>query len=270
MKRRIVLTSLALLVTFCLTITKPIAQQPIVDSEKSRQELDTMEGILSTTLGYAVKRLGGNEAATERRWVAYGSRRMNVGGVKGYYLYGQGAVFMIPISALQQRAEFGGDFALAMPEFGDISELAATEAMAAVEIAGEDADKVMEKAEKLKQETGERQKERAKNLEKQKAKIQELRENAKKRKAEMEEKRKELLRRMDEVKVYLKDTLARYGDSLSIVKPEESVSIVLSGEPASFGWESDGDGGVCHVMTVKKSLVTDLKAGKISREDFDR
>jgi len=81
-----------------LTIVKPLADQPVVDSQKSRQELETMEGILSTTLGYAVKRLGANQDAEGDR--VWRSLKMDRDEVSGYYLYGQGAFFMIPISAL--------------------------------------------------------------------------------------------------------------------------------------------------------------------------
>ena len=126
-----------------------------------------------------------------------------------------------------------------------------------------------EKAEKAQQQAGERQKDMTRSLEKQKAKMQELQEQSKKRRAEMEERHKELISRLGQIKVDLKDALARYGDSLSIVKPDESVTIILSDE-RSFRWGDSEGSGICQVLTVKKSLVTDLKSGKITREEFDR
>jgi len=270
MKRRIVLTLLALVVMLSLTIVKPIADQPIVDSQKSRQELETMEGILSTTLGYAVKRLSANQAGEgERVWRGLKMERHEV---SGYYVYGQGAVFMVPVSALQRHQDM--DFAFA---FGDVAEMVDPAAVTAeVEAAladleeSDDADKVMEKAEKVQQEAEARKKELTQKMAKQKEKLQQFQEQAKKRKAEMEEKRKELINRLGQIKVDLKDALARYGDSLSIVKPEESVTIILS-DDRNFHWgDGESSGSICHVLTVKKSLVTDFKAGKITREDFDR
>jgi hypothetical protein len=265
---------LALLVTLCFTIVKPVADQPVVDSQKSRQELETMEGILSTTLGYAVKRLGGNQAAEGDR--AFRFHRMDASDVSGYYVYGQGAVFMIPISALQRQQDM--DFAFAMP-IGELVGSAVDMGLAAATLGldaaaggkpGEaDAEKIKEKAEKLQQQAEDRQKNMNRNLEKQKEKLQQFQEQSKKRRAEMEERRKELISRLGQVKVDLKDALARYGDSLSIVKSEESVTIILSDE-RNFRW-GDGEGSsICHVLTVKKSLVTDLKAGKITRDEFDK
>ncbi len=274
MRRRIILTMVALLLTLCLTIVKPVAQQPVVDSQKSRQELETMEGILSTTLGYAVKRLATTRATEGEK--AFRLHAMGGQEVSGYYLYGQGAVFMIPISALQRHKEFAYDFGELTVGVTEMSYLAAAEATAVLQkvspdvaIAGDDAEKAEEKALKQPQKAEERQKELTKNLEKQKEKIQQLQEKAKKRRAEMEESHKQLIARLGQVKVDLKDALARYGDSLSIVKPEESVTIILS-DNRGFRWgDSEGD-SICHVLTVKKSLVTDLKAGKITREEFDR
>jgi flagellar motility protein MotE (MotC chaperone) len=270
MRRRIVLIMLALFVTLCFTIVKPVAQQPVVDSQKSRQELETMEGILSTTLGYAVQRLGGNQAAEGDR--AFKFHRMDGGEVNGYYVYGQGAVFMIPISALQRHQEM--DFAFAMPDIDVLIEPAVKAgleaAVAGWEISSEiQAEQAKEKSEQLQQKAEERKKELTKNMEKQKEKIQQLQEKTKQRRAEMEARRKELIGRLDQVKVDLKDALARYGDSLSIVKPEESVTIILSDE-RGFRWGDSEGGNICHVLTVKKSLATDLKSGKITREEFNR
>ncbi len=269
MKRRIVLTLFALLAMSGVTIVKPIADQPVVDSQKSRQELETMEGILSTTLGYAVKRLAGNQAAEGDRGFRF--HRMDASDVSGYYVYGQGAVFMIPISALQREQDMG--FGFVMPDIGELVgqgvDAGIYAAAASLEaLAGEtdaDGQKVQEKAEKLQQ----RAQDRAKNVEKQKEKLQQLQEQSKKRRAEMEERRKELISRLGQVTADLKDALARYGDSLSIVKPEESVTIILS-DDRNFRWGDGEANSICHVLTVKKSLVTDLKAGKITREEFDR
>ncbi|MFB3903333.1 MAG: hypothetical protein ACE15E_07765 [Acidobacteriota bacterium] len=269
MKRRIVLIMLALLVALCFTIVNPIADQPAIDSQKSRQELETMEGILSTTLGYAVQRLGTNgETKADRVFRPF--HRMDGGNVSGYYLYGQGAVFMIPVSALQRQQEM--DFAVAVPEIDDLVipvVTAGIEAAAAgLEAAGEEGEKAKEQADKVQQQE-ERKKDLARNLERQKAKMQQLQEQSKKRRAQMEERRKELINRLGQVKADLKDALARYGDSLSIVKPEESVTIVLS-DDRGFHWGESASAGICQVLSVKKSLVTDLKAGKISRDEFDR
>jgi hypothetical protein len=277
MRRRIILIMLALFTTLCFTVVEPVADQPVVDSQKCRQELETMEGILSTTLGYAVQRMAGNQAEENR---AFRFRRIDASDVSGYYVFGQGAVFMIPVSALQRGR--GTDFTFDMPEIGAIVDASVDVGLEAAAaglraISGEtgevDTEKIKEKAEKLQQQAQERQKQLAQNMEKQKARLQQLQEESKKRRAEMEERHKQLITRLGEVKADLKDALARYGDSLSIMKPDESVTIILSDE-RGFRWGDTWGGGqtdpICQVLTVKKSLVTDLKAGKITREEFDR
>ena len=287
MKRRIILTSLSLLAALWLTVTKPVAQAPLVDSAEVRQELETMEGILGTTLGYAVKRLDGGEATPGRR--AFGLTG-GVSGVKGYYIHGQGAVFTIPLSALQRYSFSYQDFAVEIPEIGEVvgpavAEVAAltqelTESALESAVTAETTQEAKEETRQAQRKAQERQQEVKKKVEEQKVRIEEqkvrikeklekAKEKALKRRAEVVERRKELLQRLDEIKVELRDALARYGDTLSVVKPEESVTLILSEDNHGF-WGAGDNAGLCHVLTVRKSLVTDLKSGKITREEFNR
>ncbi len=94
------------------------------DLKKSQQELQIMKGILSTTMGFVANDLRGRETGISaergnhifRVYEGWGGSN-----ITAYYLYGQGATFIIPISAL--RAAFSGDSVhVASSGFMDLSE----------------------------------------------------------------------------------------------------------------------------------------------------
>src|SRR6058998_940898 len=79
------------------------AQTPrndLFDLKKSQQELEIMRGILSTTLGFVVKELRGKDSSAPepREEFFYTGRFSNV---SAFYLYGQGAIFIIPASSFR-------------------------------------------------------------------------------------------------------------------------------------------------------------------------
>jgi hypothetical protein len=77
------------------------AKSELFDLKKSRQELEIMKGILSTTIGFVANEIQGKEETTH---VFAGSsyRYSGMGtDISAYYLYGQGATFVIPISSLR-------------------------------------------------------------------------------------------------------------------------------------------------------------------------
>jgi hypothetical protein len=80
-------------------------QSTLFDAKKSQQELQIMKGILSTTLGFVASELRNREAGSSK---ADGNHLERVyegawggHGIGAYYLYGQGATFVIPISSLR-------------------------------------------------------------------------------------------------------------------------------------------------------------------------
>lgn len=80
------------------------SQSTLFDAKKSQQELQIMKGILSTTLGFVASELRSREAGTSKQGdVHLGrvyERSWGASGIGAYYLYGQGATFIIPISSL--------------------------------------------------------------------------------------------------------------------------------------------------------------------------
>jgi len=68
----------------------------------------------------------------------------------------------------------------------------------------------------------------------------------------------------DDFRESLVDTLAKYGDSLSVVKPDEYINLVLQASPVSLGVAGRGT----EIISVRKSWITDYKAGKMTLEEF--
>jgi hypothetical protein len=271
MKRRLGLLALALLVSASLAIVKPVADQPLVDKEKSRQELETMKGILRTSLSYAMRSLSGTERADDREFRLLG---MEATRVDAFYLHGQGAVFVIPVGNM------GRGFHLDLPalafaaipdpeELARITEDALRLAGANHEGAVADLEQDREKQEEQR-EKAERQRERLREqLEAQRQRLEERRIDAGKRREELNKRREELSKKLDQLATHLRDTLATYGDSLTIVRPDESVTVILTTE-SGFGHWGPSESADTRVLSVKRALVTDLKAGKVTRDEFNR
>jgi hypothetical protein len=99
--------------------------------------------------------------------------------------------------------------------------------------------------------------------------LKKAQEKMKLRQQDLEKRRAELVQRIERLKVYLKDALANHGDSLSVVKPQEYVTFVITtdGVRGWFGGNGD-DQATQHVMSVKKSDVVEFKSGRITREQF--
>jgi hypothetical protein len=67
---------------------------------------------------------------------------------------------------------------------------------------------------------------------------------------------------LDGLKNLLVDTLAKYGDSLSAVKPGEHINLILQ-RPS---WDASGPN--VGIISARKSWITDYKAGKMTLEEF--
>ncbi len=273
MKRRIALSAVALLIALTFVAVKPIADQPVLDKQKSRQELETMKGILQTSLNFALKRAATKSETTGGpAIVGYGKGEWGINGIDAFYLHGQGAVFVVPLSALRGHGHMalgGFDFADVIgPEETALLQQTVGEAMAEVSRATESL-KAQAESDAAKQEEKQKVQPKIPKIEVDKAKIQQKLEQ---RRAEAKKQHEALLARVEGLKGSLKETLANYGDSLTIVKPDEWVTVVISGGSGGFKfWDASGEEDeVSHVISVKKSMVTDLKAGKISREEFER
>ena len=71
------------------------------------------------------------------------------------------------------------------------------------------------------------------------------------------------------MKPALIEALAKHGDSLTIVKPEEYISLIISSERWGNFLSEEGEDGR-EVISVKKSVITDYKAGRITLDEFKK
>jgi hypothetical protein len=103
-----------------------------------------------------------------------------------------------------------------------------------------------------------------KNLNDETRKIEaEDRERLRKLREEEKANRQKFLRNLVEIKANLIEALANYGDSLTTVKAEEYINLVLITD------NFDGARNARHdILSSKKKWITDYKAGRLSLEDF--
>src|SRR5687767_7661951 len=99
MKKQYVASLLLAGLAFIPWATSQSVRSDLYDLKKSQQELEIMRGILSTTLSFVAKELRGKSATTRSGEEFFHMSR--VSNIESFYLYGQGAVFIIPASSLR-------------------------------------------------------------------------------------------------------------------------------------------------------------------------
>ena len=72
-----------------------------------------------------------------------------------------------------------------------------------------------------------------------------------------------LLHAIDKIQTPLIDTLANYGDSLTVVKPEEYINLVLMTDESNSLQKKRLD-----IISARKSWIMDYKAGRITLNEF--
>ena len=72
-----------------------------------------------------------------------------------------------------------------------------------------------------------------------------------------------LLQAIDKIQTPLIDTLANYGDSLTVVKPEEYINLVLMTDESTSLQKKRLD-----IISARKSWITDYKAGRLTLDEF--
>ncbi len=90
----------------------------------------------------------------------------------------------------------------------------------------------------------------------------EFQEKIKKAREEAEANHQKFLQSLSEIKGQLIEALATYGDSLTMVKPDEYVNLVLVTD------RYDNQQTRSDVISARKSWITDYKAGKLNLESF--
>jgi hypothetical protein len=227
--------SIALWLSFGLLMARAEAQTPLFDARKSRQEIEIMKGIIQTTLRFAIQEIGQSASSDEDKRMGLGGELTNIDAI---YLYGQGVVFLIPLSP-----QF--DAIWANPSLvGWLGPLLAQSSRQA-----------------LKRAPGKAQ---AKKIEPQSkmAKDQLAPANP----APLPNQPQKY---WAEARNYLIEAIANHGDSLTILKPQEYITLILTTEaPPSF-FEGNEEAVVeTSILSVKKATVVDYKIGKLSLEEF--
>jgi hypothetical protein len=325
------------------------AKTDLFDLKKSRQELEIMKGILNATLGFAANEIQGREAPTNTyegtlyRYYGMGSN------INAFYLYGQGATFIIPISSLRFASTkgrtptawlVGPKIGTALGEGMEESLLQLQEGMDALNLEmvakneemAEAAREAAEAAQELARQAAEYpaairggvaggvpggvgggvvggvhggvgvgvgsgkgqgvatgqatsaapvqaapsapavapkpakpqmdKEEMRKKLEEAQAKIRKTRE-------EMEARRKKLIESLTQASGYLVEALANHGDSLTHVRPNEYINIIITTDDESLVYAQNTEArSRREVISVQKSNITDYKAGRITLDAF--
>jgi hypothetical protein len=324
----------------------------LFDVKKSQQELEVMKGILTTTLNFVLKELRSSSARKPERDELEVYKDFTVHGpwggsrVSAFYLYGQGATFVIPVSALRYpKAKPGKDLGeidtdllrldanleamreLELPEqLGKQAELEKQIELLDVQLAQLDVQEqeLSKQAEmtfalldgvvggvpggivggvpggvvggipggvrrparapsrpaklaaqappqppQAPQPAPAPQPQREEDIRK---KVEDLQRSLVKRREEEEAKRKQLLERLAQIKVYLIEALANHGDSLTHVKPNEYINVILTAEEGDTRFfklaDSDSEASTREIMSVQKSVITDYKAGRLTLDAF--
>jgi hypothetical protein len=99
--------------------------------------------------------------------------------------------------------------------------------------------------------------------------LAEAQDKVKRRREESEQERQKLMEAVAQAKVYLIEALANHGDSLTTVKPNEYVNLVLTTDGANVLFAgTEEPASRRQIISVQKSVITDYKAGRLTLEAF--
>jgi len=246
----------------------------LFDAKKSQQELEIMKGILWTTISFVRQEHDPDkESGRSRSRVGLlgSSFPFEDSGISAYYLPGQGATFILPVSS----------GLMGIDEERLVAEI---EAVSAAEIEA--------KLEETKVALAAEAQELAKTKAKQSAgvappappqapapppapridrevirkRVGEYQQQMKERYAQAQERRKKLIDSIEDLKGYLVDALANHGDSLTHVKQAEYLNLIITtGDRRRL---LGGEEGERQVISVQKSVITDYKAGRLTLDAF--
>jgi flagellar motility protein MotE (MotC chaperone) len=286
------------------------SRSDLFDQKKVDQELQIMKGILGTTLDFAVRDLQPSSAhkTSDRRHFVH---TLGWNNISGFYLYGQGATFIIPTSELALPWQRHGRITLnaSALESGEVAYAEAIEAsQEAMQEAQEELVEVqeefrdqMEEADEASREAPEagtlvtvpsppvppsapavapapparparpavgaqatpRPKPDQETIRKRLAAAQE---KVKKRQEVLEQRRQKFQEALAQLKVHLVEALANHGDSLTTVKPNEYINLVLSTDMGGVFVPGGRDESQRDIISVQKSVVSDYRAGKLTLE----
>jgi hypothetical protein len=277
----------------------------LFDVVKSQQELEIMRQILGTTLSFVAQNIQKQQGATKSVNTPFGPYNIGVpyrlSNMNAFYLYGQGAVFVIPTSNLRSATVYGtlADTYKVQSELESEMRALSREMSAqarALErgvgsgtgagvgggVSGGVAGGVQApppppqppQPAQAKQPTAPTQPAQAgqSSPEELRKKVADAQERVRRSRADAEANRAKFLESLGEIKAFLIEALANHGDSLTTVKPNEYITLVIMLDD-SMDWSigsSDVAGGRARqeVVSVQKSWITDYKAGRLTLDAF--
>jgi hypothetical protein len=286
MKKHLVI----LLVITCLgTISWAQGTKPdLFDTTKSTQELEIMKGILGTTLSFVSQNLQKQAASTvgartvSTPFGAYSTSSYWGRSIEAFYLFGQGAVFVVPASSL--RLTRGQGYGLeTVNEYLVQAQLEQTEA--ARELAARAREAAREGVRASGATSGGQQTvtpppqaaQAPKTPppaplkdEELRKKVAEAQEKVKRSREDAEANRAKYQAALAQIKGYLLEALANYGDSLTTVKPNEYISVVFMTGASDMAdvMDESSPRSRQQIVTVQRSWITDYKAGRLTLDAF--
>ncbi|MGA2261887.1 MAG: hypothetical protein ABSH28_10655 [Acidobacteriota bacterium] len=257
----------------------------LFDVTKSQQEMEIMKGILSTTLSFVaqnVQRVGASTktaTASPRKISPAIAPMWRVSNMNAFYLYGQGAVFVMPTSSLRLG---NYDEIIVRADDLNLELVAASRAMLtasekALRGTGQGVGAGTGSG------TGSGVPQAAQpptppappappqvNQEELRKKLAEAQDKVKKSREDSEASRAKFVAMLGEIKGYLIEALANHGDSLTTVKPNEYITLVILTDDFGGDLLRDESGPRTHqeVISVQKSWITDYKAGRLTLDAF--
>lgn len=276
------------------------AKTTLFDVVKSQQELEIMKQILSTTLSFVAQNIQKQQAATKSVNTPFGPAvardTYRYTNMNAFYLYGQGAVFVIPTSNLRftgygaLASGFGmagtRDLQAAASEIDALSRQMAAQAKslgggAGTGVSGGTGVGIPppppppappQVAPVPPTAPAPRAIPPQVSQEELRKKVAEAQDRVKKAREDTEATLAKFIESLGEIKAFLIEALANHGDSLTTVKPNEFITLVLMLD--DFGGSNllymDTTGGRTHqeVISVQKSWITDYKAGRLTLDAF--
>lgn len=266
-----------------------ISGQPDIDQVQGEKELAVMKSVISTSLSLAKKSLK-EEDSSDRRLGRYRmfTTDFDADVIEGYYLHGQGVVFTIPYPCLSGR--FPGNWENEIDiRLDEIME----EKLVDSEFIEQEVELLLNEVELQRQELGlphavpppppppgapkapvspepapdpaaeMEAAEAAKNFEKQVSKIKVRLREVKEQTAEQKEK---TAKEREAIKKELIDVVAVHGSSLTQVKENEFINLILRDNCEAFNWNDSEDSRT--VLSVKKSDLSAYRSGQITKEQL--
>ena len=266
--------------------------QPDIDPVQAEKELEVMKSVISTSLSLTRKSLREVETSESRRGrLERYALDFDEESIEGYYLYGQGVVFTIPYPCLSGR--FPGDWE------DDIDvrlEEVMEGALADRELVEQEVEILLNEVEMQRQELGlshsvppppappaapnppaapepdpkpgpvaskEDIAEAEKNLEK---KVSRIKVRLREVKEQTEEQKAKTAKEREAIKQELIGIVAVHGGSMTQVKENEFINLILRDQCRPFVWNDSKDERT--VLSVKKADISAYRSGQITMEQL--